>query len=91
VQPKWHPKKRAIAVIWVAVFGAAFAAATVFQDNDPNTDDGAGYGALAFIAGVFCTAMYIVYGAFRQSRLRSHEPAVDDSTSAANERESSSE
>jgi drug/metabolite transporter (DMT)-like permease len=64
----WHPKKRWIVVIWVVVLGAAILAASIWHDNDPSTDDGAGWGAIAFIVGAIATTAYLVVSSFRHSR-----------------------
>ena len=58
--PEGHPKGRVIAFLWAGVFVLAFIGAAVFQDDDPATDDGAGLGALAGIAGGILTVVYVV-------------------------------
>lgn len=46
-----HPRGDTIAYIWIGLFVAGFLGALFFEDNDPNTDDSAAWGALIFIAG----------------------------------------
>jgi hypothetical protein len=81
VEARWHPKKRVIAGIWIVVFGVAFGAAAIFQDNDPNTDEGAGFGALAFIVGTLGTVVYLVAGRLRHSRSGAKNPEAHRSDS----------
>lgn len=50
------------------MFVAGFVGALFFQDNDPNTDDGAAWGVLIFIAGGVLTAVYLVVGHRLNSR-----------------------
>jgi tryptophan-rich sensory protein len=69
----WHPKKRAIAAIWVVVFLAAAVVAFIFQDDDPYTDEGSGAGALAFIVGMAATIIYLAVGPYLHSRRRKRE------------------
>ena len=47
-----------IVLIWVAVFVGAFIAAAVFADDNPSTDEGSGFGALAGIVGAVLTGIY---------------------------------
>ena len=66
----WNPKKRTIVAIWAVVIAAAVVLAIIFQDNDPNTDEGAGAGALAFAVGMVATVIYLAVGSYRHSRRR---------------------
>jgi O-antigen/teichoic acid export membrane protein len=66
----WHPKKRSIVAIWAVVIAAAVVLAIIFQDDDPNTDEGAGAGALAFVVGMVATTIYLAVGSYRHSRRR---------------------
>ena len=50
----------AIAGIWVVVFIAAFVLAALSADDDPNTSEGAGAGALAVIVGSVLTGVYLL-------------------------------
>jgi hypothetical protein len=70
----WHPKKRSIVAIWAVVIAAAFVLAVIFQDNDPNTDEGAGAGALAFVVGMVATVAYLAVGQHRHARRRREKP-----------------
>lgn len=69
----WHPKKRTIVAIWVVVFLAAAVVAVIFQDDDPYTDESSGAGALAFIAGMAATVIYLAIGPYLHSRRRTRD------------------
>ena len=69
----WHPKKRTIVAIWVVVLLAAGVVAFIFQDDDPNTDEGSGAGALAFVVGMAVTIIYLAIGPYLHSRRRRRE------------------
>jgi hypothetical protein len=69
-QTAWHPRGRIIALIWVGVFVLAFVAAALFQDNDPATDDAAGFGVLAGIVGGALTLVYALVGSSLARRRR---------------------
>jgi hypothetical protein len=57
-----HPRGDVIAYIWIGLFVAGFLVALFFQDDDPNTDEPAGVGALIFIAGTGLTVAYRAVG-----------------------------
>jgi hypothetical protein len=62
-----------IAFIWTWVFVAAMLAAAVFRDNDPNTDEAAGFGALAVPVGIVLTLAYVLGGPlFHHFRRKRH-------------------
>ena len=50
------------------MIAAAGVLAVIFQDNDPNTDEGAGAGALAFAVGMIAIVIYLAVGSYRHSR-----------------------
>ena len=54
-----HPRGSVIAYIWIGVLTLAFLAALFSQDEDPNTDEGAGFGALSFVVGMALTVAYL--------------------------------
>jgi tryptophan-rich sensory protein len=66
--PKPHPRRRVIVAIWLALFVAGVVGAILFQHNDPNTDDGAGWGALILIAGMVLTVGYLAVSSLLNSR-----------------------
>ena len=59
-RPSHHPKGSIIAIIWCGLFVLGFIGAAVFHDNNPNTDDAAGWGALIGVAGTALTAVYVI-------------------------------
>jgi hypothetical protein len=54
--------------IWIAIFVAGLIGASIFQDNDPHTDDAAAWGALIFIAGTIVTVAYLALSPLFNSR-----------------------
>ena len=58
--------------IWMLVFAAAFVLAAVYADDDPKTDEAAGFGALAGLVGIVLTVVYLGV-----SRIRSRAQVVD--------------
>jgi hypothetical protein len=63
----------AIAAIWVVVFSAAFLLAAVTADDNPNTDEGAGAGAVAVIVGGLLTGIYLL---IRETRARREKERI---------------
>jgi predicted RNA-binding Zn-ribbon protein involved in translation (DUF1610 family) len=66
----------AIVVIWGGVFTAAFVLAAFYADDNPDTDDASGAGALAAVAGTILTVLYFgVRALFTKSPV--YPPASD--------------
>ena len=63
----------AIAAIWIVVFIAAFIFAVLIADDDPNTDEGAGAGALAVPVGGLLTGVYLLV---RETRARRKKQGI---------------
>jgi hypothetical protein len=63
-----HPRGTVIAYLWIGVFLVAFLGALYSLDDDPNTDEGAGAGALAFLVAGALTVAYLALA----KRLNSH-------------------
>ena len=69
-----HPRGRVVAYIWIAVFVVGVIAAAVLADDNPATDDAAGFGVLAAVAGTILTLAYVVASLLVQAvRERSRE------------------
>jgi hypothetical protein len=48
-----------LVLIWIAVFAIAFVLAVLLADDNPTTDDGAAFGALATVAGALLSGLYL--------------------------------
>ena len=60
----------ALVAIWVVVFVGAFAAAVAFEDDNPSTDDGAAFGAIAALVGAALSGVYLMVMERRSARKR---------------------
>jgi hypothetical protein len=64
----------ALVVIWSLVLTGAFLLAALGADDDPQTDDAAGAGVLAAIAGAILTGLYFFVLELRSRKERVREP-----------------